>query len=179
MSYDTLQFYNTAFAIVVGLGAAALAFLLLPPVAPAWRPPAPGSSASGSAPRSNRPNPLGSARLSEPGVRPPLRIAGCGRATATRAACGSTLGWTEIIQQVARVLDLLRFRRRPCGRTPCPGRPGSRFEAHCRGANPGRAPDAQQNSGPVGEADSTRLLFRGRNADFANDQASPSFSGKP
>jgi uncharacterized membrane protein YccC len=35
MSYDTLQFYNTALAIVLGCGAAALSFRLLPPLSPA------------------------------------------------------------------------------------------------------------------------------------------------
>ncbi len=37
MSYDTVQFYNNASAIVGGLGAAALAFRLLPPLSPAFR----------------------------------------------------------------------------------------------------------------------------------------------
>jgi uncharacterized membrane protein YccC len=37
MSYDTQQFYNAALAIVVGVGAAALAFRLLPPLPPALR----------------------------------------------------------------------------------------------------------------------------------------------
>jgi uncharacterized membrane protein YccC len=37
MNYDTLQFYNSALAIVAGLGAAALAFRLLPPLSPALR----------------------------------------------------------------------------------------------------------------------------------------------
>jgi uncharacterized membrane protein YccC len=37
MSYDTLQFYNSALAIVAGAGAAALAFRLLPPLSPALR----------------------------------------------------------------------------------------------------------------------------------------------
>jgi uncharacterized membrane protein YccC len=37
MSYDTQQFYNAASATVAGLGAAALAFRLLPPVSPAFR----------------------------------------------------------------------------------------------------------------------------------------------
>jgi uncharacterized membrane protein YccC len=37
MSYDTLQLYNTALAVVAGLGVAALAFRSLPPVPPAWR----------------------------------------------------------------------------------------------------------------------------------------------
>jgi uncharacterized membrane protein YccC len=37
MSYDTLQFYNGAVAIVTGVGAAALAFRLLPPLSPALR----------------------------------------------------------------------------------------------------------------------------------------------
>jgi uncharacterized membrane protein YccC len=37
MSYDTLQFYNGALAIVTGVGAAALAFRLLPPLSPALR----------------------------------------------------------------------------------------------------------------------------------------------
>jgi len=35
MSYDTQQFYNAALAIVAGMGAAALAFRLLPPLSPA------------------------------------------------------------------------------------------------------------------------------------------------
>jgi uncharacterized membrane protein YccC len=35
MSYDTLQFYNAALAIVLGCGAAALSFRLLPPLSPA------------------------------------------------------------------------------------------------------------------------------------------------
>ncbi|MEA3133561.1 MAG: hypothetical protein QOG17_1407 [Gammaproteobacteria bacterium] len=34
-SYDTVQFYNTALAIVLGCGAAALSFRLLPPLSPA------------------------------------------------------------------------------------------------------------------------------------------------
>jgi uncharacterized membrane protein YccC len=37
ISYDTLQFYNSALAIVVGAGAAALAFRLLPPLSPGLR----------------------------------------------------------------------------------------------------------------------------------------------
>jgi uncharacterized membrane protein YccC len=37
MSYDTQQFYNTALGIVAGLGAASLAFRLLPPLPPARR----------------------------------------------------------------------------------------------------------------------------------------------
>ena len=37
MSYDTGQFYNTALAIIVGCGAAALSFRLLPPLSPAFR----------------------------------------------------------------------------------------------------------------------------------------------
>ncbi len=37
MSYDTVQFYNSALAIVGGLGAAALSFRLLPPLSPAFR----------------------------------------------------------------------------------------------------------------------------------------------
>jgi uncharacterized membrane protein YccC len=37
ITYDTLQFYNSALAIVVGAGAAALAFRLLPPLSPGLR----------------------------------------------------------------------------------------------------------------------------------------------
>jgi uncharacterized membrane protein YccC len=37
MSYDTLQFYNTALAIVGGYGAGALSFRLLPPLSPEFR----------------------------------------------------------------------------------------------------------------------------------------------
>jgi uncharacterized membrane protein YccC len=37
MSYDTIQFYNAALAIVAGTGAAALSFRLLPPLSPAFR----------------------------------------------------------------------------------------------------------------------------------------------
>jgi uncharacterized membrane protein YccC len=37
MSYDTRQFYNAAVAIISGVGAAALAFRLLPPLSPALR----------------------------------------------------------------------------------------------------------------------------------------------
>jgi uncharacterized membrane protein YccC len=37
MSYDTQQFYNSALAIVAGVGVAALAFRLLPPLSPALR----------------------------------------------------------------------------------------------------------------------------------------------
>jgi uncharacterized membrane protein YccC len=37
MSYDTVQFYNTALAIVAGTGAATLAFRLLPPLSPVFR----------------------------------------------------------------------------------------------------------------------------------------------
>lgn len=36
-TYDTLQFYNIALAIVAGMGAAALSFRLLPPLSPAFR----------------------------------------------------------------------------------------------------------------------------------------------
>jgi uncharacterized membrane protein YccC len=36
-SYDTVQFYNNALAIVTGFGAAALWFRLLPPLSPAFR----------------------------------------------------------------------------------------------------------------------------------------------
>jgi uncharacterized membrane protein YccC len=37
MSYDTQQFYNAASAIVIGIGAAASSFRLLPPLSPAFR----------------------------------------------------------------------------------------------------------------------------------------------
>jgi uncharacterized membrane protein YccC len=37
MSYDTQQFYNSALAIVVGVGAGASSFRLLPPLSPAFR----------------------------------------------------------------------------------------------------------------------------------------------
>jgi uncharacterized membrane protein YccC len=37
MSYDTIQFYNFALAIVGGIGAAALSFRLLPPLSSAFR----------------------------------------------------------------------------------------------------------------------------------------------
>ncbi len=37
MSYDTVQFYNGALAILAGSGAAALSFRLLPPLSPAFR----------------------------------------------------------------------------------------------------------------------------------------------
>jgi uncharacterized membrane protein YccC len=37
ITYDTLQFYNSALAIVAGAGAAALAFRLLPPLSPGLR----------------------------------------------------------------------------------------------------------------------------------------------
>jgi uncharacterized membrane protein YccC len=37
MSYDTVQFYNAALAIVAGCGAAALSFRLVPPLSPALR----------------------------------------------------------------------------------------------------------------------------------------------
>ena len=37
MSYDTLQFYNSALAIIVGVGAGALSFRLLPPLSPTLR----------------------------------------------------------------------------------------------------------------------------------------------
>jgi len=37
MSYDTQQFYNTALAIVAGVGAGAISFRLLPPLTPALR----------------------------------------------------------------------------------------------------------------------------------------------
>jgi uncharacterized membrane protein YccC len=37
MSYDTQQFYNTALAIVMGVGAAAFSFRLMPPLSPAFR----------------------------------------------------------------------------------------------------------------------------------------------
>jgi uncharacterized membrane protein YccC len=37
MSYDTVQFYNAALAIVAGCGAAALSFRVLPPLSPAMR----------------------------------------------------------------------------------------------------------------------------------------------
>jgi uncharacterized membrane protein YccC len=37
MSYDTVQFYNSALAIVGGLGAATLSFRLLPPLSPTFR----------------------------------------------------------------------------------------------------------------------------------------------
>jgi uncharacterized membrane protein YccC len=37
MSYDTVQFYNAALAIVAGCGVAALSFRLLPPLSPAVR----------------------------------------------------------------------------------------------------------------------------------------------
>jgi uncharacterized membrane protein YccC len=37
MSYDTVQFYNSALAIVVGCGVAAVSFRLLPPLSPAFR----------------------------------------------------------------------------------------------------------------------------------------------
>jgi uncharacterized membrane protein YccC len=37
MTYDTLQFYNTALALVAGSTVGALSFRLLPPPSPAWR----------------------------------------------------------------------------------------------------------------------------------------------
>ena len=37
MSYDVIQFYNRALAIIAGLGSAALSFRLLPPLSPAFR----------------------------------------------------------------------------------------------------------------------------------------------
>jgi uncharacterized membrane protein YccC len=37
MSYDTVQFYNSALAIVAGLGAAVLSFRLIPPLSPTFR----------------------------------------------------------------------------------------------------------------------------------------------
>jgi uncharacterized membrane protein YccC len=37
MNYDTSQYYNSALAIIVGCGVAPLAFLLLPPLSPAFR----------------------------------------------------------------------------------------------------------------------------------------------
>jgi uncharacterized membrane protein YccC len=37
MSYDTIQFYNSAFGIIVGAGAGALSFRLMPPLSPAFR----------------------------------------------------------------------------------------------------------------------------------------------
>jgi uncharacterized membrane protein YccC len=37
MTYDTVQFYNSALAIVAGTGVAALSFRLLPPLSPAFR----------------------------------------------------------------------------------------------------------------------------------------------
>jgi uncharacterized membrane protein YccC len=37
MSYDTVAFYNTAMAIVIGAGATALSFCLIPPLSPAFR----------------------------------------------------------------------------------------------------------------------------------------------
>ncbi len=37
MNYDTAQYYNSALAIVAGCGVAPLAFLLLPPLSPAFR----------------------------------------------------------------------------------------------------------------------------------------------
>jgi uncharacterized membrane protein YccC len=37
ITYDTLQFYNSALAVVAGAGAATLAFRLLPPLSPAFR----------------------------------------------------------------------------------------------------------------------------------------------
>jgi uncharacterized membrane protein YccC len=37
MNYDTLQFYNSALAILAGAGAAALSFRLIPPLSPAFR----------------------------------------------------------------------------------------------------------------------------------------------
>jgi hypothetical protein len=37
MSYDTQEFYNSALAIVAGVGTAALSFRLVPPLSPAFR----------------------------------------------------------------------------------------------------------------------------------------------
>jgi uncharacterized membrane protein YccC len=37
MSYDTAQYYNTALAIIAGIGVAALSFRVLPPLSPALR----------------------------------------------------------------------------------------------------------------------------------------------
>jgi uncharacterized membrane protein YccC len=37
MSYDTQQFYNSALAIFLGVGAAAFSFRLMPPLSPAFR----------------------------------------------------------------------------------------------------------------------------------------------
>jgi uncharacterized membrane protein YccC len=37
MSYDTVQFYNSALAIILGCGAGAFSYRLLPPLSPAFR----------------------------------------------------------------------------------------------------------------------------------------------
>ncbi len=93
MSYDTVQFYNAALAIVAGLGAAALSFRLMPPLSPAFRTRRLLALtlrdlrrlASGSDPADAR-------RLGGPHVRPALGIAGRGRAVAARAASGGPVG---------------------------------------------------------------------------------------
>ena len=87
MSYDTMQFYNAALAIVAGTGAAALSFRLMPPLSPAISdPPAPGTDPARSAQPRNGSDPLRTRRLGGPHIRSAGGIAGCGRTVAALAA---------------------------------------------------------------------------------------------
>ena len=93
MSYDTVQFYNTALAIVAGCGVAPLAFRLLPPLSPALRArrllASPCATCVASRSASLLPT-LGG--LGGPHVRPARGIAGPGRAVAALAAAGGAVG---------------------------------------------------------------------------------------
>ena len=94
MSYDPAQFYNTALAIVAGVGAGALSFRLLPPLSPALR----TRRLLALTLRDLRRLATGAIdadarRVGGPCVRPALGIAGAGPAAAARAAPGGALGW--------------------------------------------------------------------------------------
>ncbi len=77
MSYDTVQFYNTALAIVAGIGAGgAFVSPAAAAVAGAADAPAPGPDLARSAPPRNGCDPADARRLGGPHVRPALGIAG-------------------------------------------------------------------------------------------------------
>ena len=82
MRYDTVQYYNSALAIVAGSGAAAVSFRLLPGVSD---PPTAGADLTRSAPARDESFPPATRRLGGPHIRPACGITGCGRAVAALA----------------------------------------------------------------------------------------------
>ena len=93
MSYDTQQFYNSASAIVAGVGAAVLSFRLLPPLSPTFRARRLlALTLARSAPARDASDPAQFRRLGGPYARPLLRIAGRGSTIAAIAALDGVIG---------------------------------------------------------------------------------------